>query len=97
MDSSGLIPIISQKYRMSKAMGGGQWCNKNSQKLKFNSIISLLYHLYEMKPGLRVGGESQLSQIYEVTAEVTEELKRARLIGEMIGSCCEMRLKEEKF
>lgn len=50
-----------------------------------------------MKPGLRVGGESQLSQIYEVTAEVTEELKRARLIGEMIGSCCEMRLKEEKF
>ena len=36
------------------------------------------------KPGLRVGGESQLSQIYEVTAEVTEELKRTRLIVEQM-------------
>lgn len=31
-----------------------------------------------------VGGESQLSWIYEVTAEVTEELKRARLIREQM-------------
>lgn len=37
-----------------------------------------------MEPGLRVGGESQLSQIYEVTAEVTEELKRSRLIREQM-------------
>lgn len=37
-------------------------------------------------------------QIYEVIAEVTEELKRARFTGgQMRWGCCEMGLKDKKF
>lgn len=53
-------------------------------KISQDYLIILHCHLDGMEPGLRVGGESQLARICEVTTEVTEELQRARLISEQM-------------